>query len=74
MLTAVTAMAVITVGHKWNMFNHLRTKLNNFNFHPLEDVSRYRNPQLQVGENYSYVFDLRRNFANLEDKNTFRSR
>ena len=27
-------------------------KINNLNFHPLEVVSRWRNPQLQVGENY----------------------
>ena len=26
--------------------------LDNLNFHPLEVVSRYRDPQLQVGENY----------------------
>ena len=25
----------------------------NFNFHPLEVISRWRDPQLQVGENYS---------------------
>ena len=29
------------------------------NFHLLEVVSRYRDPQLQVGENYSYSFNLR---------------
>ena len=29
-------------------------KLNNFNFHLLEVVSRYRDPQLQVTENYPY--------------------
>ena len=29
------------------------------NFHPLEVVSRYRDPQLQVGENYSHLFNLR---------------
>ena len=28
--------------------------LHDLNFHPLEVVSRYREPQLQVGENYSY--------------------
>ena len=28
-------------------------------FHPIEVVSRYRDPQLQVGENYSYLFNLR---------------
>ena len=27
-------------------------KLIYLNFHPPEVVSRYRNPQLQVGENY----------------------
>ena len=30
-------------------------------FHPLEVVSRYRDPQLQVGENYAYVFILKSN-------------
>ena len=29
-------------------------KLFNLNFHPLEVVSRWRDPQLQVSENYSY--------------------
>ena len=33
-------------------------KLNNLNFHPLEVVSRYRDPQLQVAENYCYLFNL----------------
>ena len=33
-------------------------KLINLNFHPLEVVSRYRDPQLQVAENYSYMFNL----------------
>ena len=28
------------------------------NFHPLEVVSRYRDPQLEVVENYSYLFNL----------------
>ena len=27
-------------------------------FHPLKDASRYRDPQLQVGENYSHLFNL----------------
>ena len=35
-------------------------KLNNLNFHLLEVVSRFnRDPQLQVGENYSYLFYLK---------------
>ena len=28
-------------------------------FEPLEVVSRYRDPQLQVVENYSYMFNLK---------------
>ena len=33
--------------------NPLAAKLFNLNFHPLEVVSRWRDPQLQVSENYS---------------------
>ena len=33
--------------------NHLTAKLFHWNFHPLEVVSRWRDPQLQVGESYS---------------------
>ena len=33
--------------------NNLTAKLCNLNFHPLEVVSRWRDPQLQVSENYS---------------------
>ena len=32
-------------------------ELNNLIFHPLEVVSHYRDSQLQVGENYSYLFN-----------------
>ena len=32
--------------------NHLNAKLNNLNFHKLEVMSRYRDPQLHVGKNY----------------------
>ena len=37
------------------------------NFQPLEIVSRYRyrDPQLQVAENYSYLFNLSTNIYNL---------
>ena len=31
------------------------------NFHPLEVALRYRDPQPQVGENYSHLFNLRAN-------------
>ena len=34
-------------------FNPLTAKLFNLNFHPLEVVSRWRDPQLQASENYS---------------------
>ena len=35
------------------MISHYPAELNNLNFHPFEVVSRYREPQLQLGENYS---------------------
>ena len=38
--------------------NHSPPTLTYFNCHPLEVVSRYRGPQLQVGENCSYLFIL----------------
>ena len=37
----------------------LLLKKSYLNFHPIEVVSRYRDPQLQVGENYIYLFNLR---------------
>ena len=43
------------------VFNPLPVRFFNLNFHPLEDASRYRDPQLQVGKNYSYLFTLRPN-------------
>ena len=33
-------------------------KLNNLNVHPLEVVSHYRNPELQVAENYYYLYNM----------------
>ena len=38
-------------------------KLMYLNFNPLEVVSRYRKTQLQVGENYAYLFNLRPNIS-----------
>ena len=35
----------------------------NWNFLPLEVLSRYRDPQLQIDENYLYLFNLRPNIA-----------
>ena len=44
--------------------NPLTAMIFNLNCHPHEVVSRYRDPQLQVGENYSYLFNLRPNMYN----------
>ena len=35
----------------------------NLNLYPLEVVSRYRNTQLQVGENYKYLYSLHQNIS-----------
>ena len=43
--------------------NPYPAKLFYLNFHPLEVVSRYRDPQLQVGENHAYLFNLRSNIC-----------
>ena len=42
-------------------FNPFFAKLSYLNFNPLEVVSRYRDSQLQVGENVSYMSYLRPN-------------
>ena len=44
-------------------YNPNTAKLNNLNFHPLEVVSRYRDPQFQVGGNYSYLYNLNQNIC-----------
>ena len=43
----------------------------NLNYHPLEVVSRYRDPHLQVGENYSYLCNLRPNICKLRCLSTY---
>ena len=43
--------------------NPIPPELSYFNFQPLEVVSRYRDSQLQVGENYSYSLNLRQNMC-----------
>ena len=43
------------------LHNACITKLNNVNFYPFEVVSCYRDPQFQVGDNYSFCFNLRPN-------------
>ena len=37
------------------VINHYHAKLINFNFHSLAVVSRYRDPQFQVAENYPWL-------------------
>ena len=46
--------------HVWR-FNPDPAKLFYLNFQPLEVVSRYRDPQPQVVENHSYLFNFRPN-------------
>ena len=46
-------------------------KLIYLNFQPLEVVSRYRDPQLQVAENYSYWLNLSTNIHKSWCLNTF---
>ena len=36
-------------------YQYMQKKNNNLIFHPLEVVSRYRDPLLQVGENLNYL-------------------
>ena len=45
--------------------NPYPAKIIHLNFQPLEVVSRYRDPQIQVGENYSYLFNLDTNIYKL---------
>ena len=46
-------MFYFTMCNKPRTFNPLTAKLFDFNFQPLEVVLRWRDPQLQVSENYS---------------------
>ena len=50
--------------------NSLSAKLSNFNFHSLEVVSRYRDPQLPLGEHYSHFFNLSQNICKYRCLNT----
>ena len=45
--------------------NPLLAVLCNFIFCQLESGSRYRDPHLKVGSNYSYLFNFRRNICEL---------
>ena len=47
--------------YKITTLNPYPAKITYLNFQPLEVVSRYRDPQPQVIENYSHLFNLRTN-------------
>ena len=49
----ISIMSVIPAAYE---VNPLLTELSYLNLHPLEVVSRYRDPQSQVDENCSYLF------------------
>ena len=53
---------IVTVMKKFtrSTFYPLLQQESYIHFPQLEVVSRYREPQLQVGENYAYLFSLRR--------------
>ena len=48
------------------ILNRHNAQLNYLIFHPLKVVSRYCKTQLQVNENYPYLFSLRPTFASLD--------
>ena len=56
---------------KW--FNLYLAKLMYLNFQPLEVVSRHRDPQHQLVENYSYLFNLSTYLQILMFRHTFHS-
>ena len=47
----------------WMLTLSCPAKLIYLIFHLPEVVSRYRDPQLQVDENYSYLYNLRQNIC-----------
>ena len=54
-----TVIEITSNNGSLRFFHPLSAELKNLIFHQIEVVSRYRDPQLQVGENYSYLFNLR---------------
>ena len=59
-------IVVMQQGVGWYWFNRWGAKLNNLIIHPLEAVSRYRDPQLQVGDNHPCLFFCDQTLANLD--------
>ena len=62
MLLLICSVGLLSLIHSWSemvsnmalsiVINPYPAKLNYLNFQPLEAASRYRDPQLQVAENY----------------------
>ena len=51
-------MKIYIYGLSTTRVNLLPAKLSHITFYPIVVVSRYRDPQLKVSENYSYSFNL----------------
>ena len=70
MLAYLTVQCILPYSHFITKVSHCNTcnsvclensVLTDVNFHPLEVVYHYRQPQHQVGENYLYLFNLNKN-------------
>ena len=57
-IMAVISFSCIRGGTQYIQVDPYPAKLIYLNFQPLEVVSRYRDPQPQVAENYRYLFNL----------------
>ena len=55
-------MIAISIDQSKCIFALLAARLFNFNFHSLEVVSRWRDPQLKVCENYSDFYKMEVNY------------
>ena len=63
----IIGLLLLTEGYVVNgeraAVNTYHAMLIYLNFQPLEVVSRYRDPQLQVAENYAYLLNLGTNIC-----------
>ena len=70
-ITVISKNKIILYNNQFHRFNPYPAKLNYLNFQPLEVVPRYRDAQLQVSENYSYLFNLTPNIFKSWCLNTY---
>ena len=69
------SLVMHNLDHTEMYINPFPAKLNYLNFYPFEVVSRYRDPQLQVAENYSYFFYFEHKYLQiLMFRHTFHSK